>query len=105
MDGVGGETEQWAIGLLKPWSGAKYVTLVTPLLLNTDSMGLLNGVFNAGFTLHSTAVQVNISKNNLRSSTLQKTWLMRKITLQFMVGSLKQLTLQRMHAALLHIPK
>uniref|UniRef100_A0A3Q3XB63 NAD(P)H oxidoreductase RTN4IP1, mitochondrial n=1 Tax=Mola mola TaxID=94237 RepID=A0A3Q3XB63_MOLML len=43
LDGVGGETEQWAMGMLKPWSGAKYITLVTPLLLNTDSMGLLQG--------------------------------------------------------------
>lgn len=62
LDGVGGETEQWAMGALKPWSGAKYVTLVTPLLLNTDSMGLLQGTFHAGFTLHSMAIQVNISK-------------------------------------------
>lgn len=58
LDGVGGETEQWAMGLLKPWSGAKYVTLVTPLLHNTDSMGLLNGTFQAGLSLQSTAFQV-----------------------------------------------
>lgn len=62
LDSVGGETEQWAVGMLKPWSGAKYVTLVTPLLLNTDSMGLLDGVFHAGFTLHSKAIQVSMSK-------------------------------------------
>lgn len=61
LDGVGGETEQWAMGLLKPWSGAKYVTLVTPLMLNTDSLGLLHGALNSGFTLQSTALQVNIS--------------------------------------------
>lgn len=61
IDCVGGDTERWAMGLLKPWSGAKYITLVTPLLLNTDSMGLLNGTFNAVFTLHSKAVQVNMS--------------------------------------------
>ncbi|XP_008287306.1 reticulon-4-interacting protein 1 homolog, mitochondrial-like [Stegastes partitus] len=57
FDGVGGDTEQYAMGLLKPWSGAKYVTLVTPLLLNTDSMGLLDGTLHAGFTLHSKAIQ------------------------------------------------
>ncbi|XP_070781601.1 reticulon-4-interacting protein 1 homolog, mitochondrial-like [Enoplosus armatus] len=61
LDSVGGETEQWAMGMLKPWSGAKYVTLVTPLLLNTDSMGLLDGTFHAGFTLHSKAIQNIIS--------------------------------------------
>lgn len=65
LDGVGGETEQWAMGMLKLWSGAKYVTLVTPLLLNTDSMGLLHGIFHAGFTLHSKAIQVNICETTL----------------------------------------
>lgn len=59
LDNVGGETEQWATGLLKPWSGAKYVTLVTPLLQSTDSMGLLDGTLHAGFTLHSKAIQVH----------------------------------------------
>lgn len=61
LDNVGGETEQWAMGMLKPWSGAKYVTLVTPFLLNTDSMGLLDGTVHAGFTLHSKAIQNLIS--------------------------------------------
>lgn len=66
LDNVGGETEQWVIGMLKPWSGAKYITLVTPLLHNTDSMGLLDGMFHAGFTLHSKAIQVNMSKTNFQ---------------------------------------
>lgn len=58
LDNVGGDTERWAMGLLKPWSGAKYITLVTPLLLNTDSMGLLDGTFHTGFTLQMKAMQV-----------------------------------------------
>lgn len=57
LDNVGGETEQWAMGLLKPWSGAKYVTLVTPLLLNTDSLGLMGGILQAGCSLHSKVIQ------------------------------------------------
>ncbi|XP_047429381.1 reticulon-4-interacting protein 1 homolog, mitochondrial-like [Mugil cephalus] len=61
LDNVGGETEQWAMDLLKPWSGAKYVTLVTPLLLNTDSMGLVDGALQAGVTLHNKAFQNIIS--------------------------------------------
>ncbi|KAM9339014.1 reticulon-4-interacting protein 1 homolog, mitochondrial-like [Symphorus nematophorus] len=61
LDSVGGETEQLAMGLLKPWSGAKYVTLVTPLLLNTDSMGVLEGTFNAVITLKSKLIQNMIS--------------------------------------------
>ncbi|XP_059213011.1 reticulon-4-interacting protein 1 homolog, mitochondrial-like [Centropristis striata] len=64
LDSVGGETEQWAMELLKPWSGAKYVTLVTPLLSSTDSMGLLDGVFQAGSTLHNKAIQ-NIISNGV----------------------------------------
>lgn len=68
LDGVGGGTEQWAMGLLKPWSGAKYVTLVTPLLHDTDSLGLLNGTFQAGLSLHNTAFQVNNQQNRAISS-------------------------------------
>ncbi|KAG7508584.1 reticulon-4-interacting protein 1-like, mitochondrial-like [Solea senegalensis] len=61
LDNIGGDTEEWAMGLLKPWSGAKYTTLVTPLLLNTDSMGLLDGAINAGVTLCTKALQEVIS--------------------------------------------
>lgn len=61
IDCVGGDTEQWAMDLLKPWSGAKYVTLVTPLLLNTDSMGLMDGTLKAVFTLQSKVIQNIIS--------------------------------------------
>ncbi|XP_014898200.1 reticulon-4-interacting protein 1 homolog, mitochondrial-like [Poecilia latipinna] len=57
LDNVGGDTEEWATRLLKPWSGAKYVTLVSPLLLNTDSMGVLDGSLHAGLTLHNKAFQ------------------------------------------------
>ncbi|XP_028996947.1 reticulon-4-interacting protein 1 homolog, mitochondrial-like [Betta splendens] len=57
LDNVGGETEQWAMGLLKPWSGAKYITLVTPLLFNTDSMGLLDGTVQTGLALQKKAIQ------------------------------------------------
>lgn len=65
LDNVGGDTEQWAMALLKPWSGAKYITLVTPLLLNTDSMGLLDGTFHTGFTLQKKSIQVNMGKKKL----------------------------------------
>ncbi|XP_061603099.1 reticulon-4-interacting protein 1 homolog, mitochondrial-like [Cololabis saira] len=61
LDTVGGDTEEWAMHLLKPWSGAKYVTLVSPFLLNTDSMGLFDGTCNAGLTLHNKAFQNIIS--------------------------------------------
>lgn len=64
IDCVGGDTEQWAMDLLKPWSGAKYVTLVTPLLLNTDSMGLMDGTLKAVFTLQSKVIQVNMGVNS-----------------------------------------
>uniref|UniRef100_A0A4W5RAT5 Reticulon 4 interacting protein 1 n=1 Tax=Hucho hucho TaxID=62062 RepID=A0A4W5RAT5_9TELE len=36
LDNVGADTESWALGLLKPWCGTKYVTLVTPFLRNTN---------------------------------------------------------------------
>lgn len=68
LDNVGGDTDKWATKLLKPWSGAKYVTLVSPLLLNTDSMGLLDGTFQAGFTLHNKAI------HNILSSGVFYRW-------------------------------
>ncbi|CAB1342665.1 unnamed protein product [Coregonus sp. 'balchen'] len=46
----------WALGMLKSWSGAKYVTLVTPFLLNIDSMGLLEGAVHSGLNLHQKAI-------------------------------------------------
>lgn len=68
LDNVGGDTELMALGLLKPWCGAKYVTLVTPFLLNTDSMGLLDGAIHSGLTLHSKAIQVHVT---LHSKAIQ----------------------------------
>lgn len=57
LDNVGGDTEQWAPALLRPWSGSKYVTLVSPLLSSTDHSGLLGGGLQAGCTLHNKALQ------------------------------------------------
>ncbi|XP_051503239.1 reticulon-4-interacting protein 1 homolog, mitochondrial-like [Myxocyprinus asiaticus] len=51
LDNIGGETEKWALGLLKPWNGAKYVTLVTPFLHNTDLLGLADGMMQSGVTI------------------------------------------------------
>lgn len=61
LDNVGGDTEQWALGLLKSWSGSKYVTLVSPLLSRTDHSGLLSGGIQAGCTLHNKALQSMMS--------------------------------------------
>ncbi|XP_078736640.1 NAD(P)H oxidoreductase RTN4IP1, mitochondrial [Lampetra fluviatilis] len=51
LDGVGGSLEQWALRCLRPWTSAKYVTLVTPLLLNADRFGLGDGMVKSGLTL------------------------------------------------------
>lgn len=51
LDNVGGATEDWALDLLKPWAGAKYVTLVTPFLLNTDRLGVADGMMQNGATM------------------------------------------------------
>ncbi|XP_029531016.1 reticulon-4-interacting protein 1 homolog, mitochondrial isoform X1 [Oncorhynchus nerka] len=57
LDNVGGDTESWALGLLKPWCGAKYVTLVTPFLRNTDRLGIADGMLQTGFTVASKALK------------------------------------------------
>lgn len=51
LDNIGGETEKWALDFLKPWNGAKYVTLVTPFLHNTDQLGLADGMMQSGVTI------------------------------------------------------
>ncbi|XP_029569699.1 NAD(P)H oxidoreductase RTN4IP1, mitochondrial [Salmo trutta] len=57
LDNVGGDTESWALGLLKPWCGAKYVTLVTPFLCNTDRLGIADGMLQTGVTVASKALK------------------------------------------------
>ncbi|XP_056151914.1 reticulon-4-interacting protein 1 homolog, mitochondrial [Lampris incognitus] len=57
LDNVGGDTERWALGLLKPWSGAKYVTLVTPFLQNTDMLGIADGMLQTGATMATKALK------------------------------------------------
>ncbi|KAK5916460.1 hypothetical protein CgunFtcFv8_011440 [Champsocephalus gunnari] len=57
LDNVGGETERWALTLLKPWSGAKYVTLVTPFLQNTDLLGIADGMMQNAATVATKALK------------------------------------------------
>ncbi|KAI4883028.1 hypothetical protein NFI96_012491 [Prochilodus magdalenae] len=57
LDNIGGETESWALGLLKPWCGAKYVTLVTPFLRNTDHLGIADGMMQTGVTIATKALK------------------------------------------------
>ncbi|KAL1770402.1 reticulon-4-interacting protein 1, mitochondrial isoform X1 [Sigmodon hispidus] len=51
LDNVGGSTETWALNFLKKWSGATYVTLVTPFLLNMDKLGIADGMLQTGVTM------------------------------------------------------
>ncbi|XP_047467648.1 reticulon-4-interacting protein 1 homolog, mitochondrial [Mugil cephalus] len=51
LDNIGGDTERWALNLLKPWCGAKYVTLVTPFLQNTDRLGIADGMMQTAATV------------------------------------------------------
>ncbi|KAF2974876.1 hypothetical protein EK904_014409 [Melospiza melodia maxima] len=53
LDNVGGSTEKWALDLLKKWSGATYVTLVTPFLINMDRLGVADGMLQTGVTVGS----------------------------------------------------
>lgn len=60
LDNVGGSTETWALNLLKKWSGATYVTLVTPFLLNMDRLGIADGMLQTGVTMGSKTLKVRI---------------------------------------------
>ncbi|CAG5866194.1 unnamed protein product [Menidia menidia] len=57
LDNIGGDTERWALGLLKPWSGAKYVTLVTPFMQNTDLLGIADGMMQTAATVATKALK------------------------------------------------
>ncbi|XP_055012688.1 reticulon-4-interacting protein 1 homolog, mitochondrial isoform X2 [Boleophthalmus pectinirostris] len=57
LDNIGGDTEQWALELLKPWTGAKYVTLVTPFLQNTDQLGIADGMMQTAATMTTKALK------------------------------------------------
>ncbi|NWS69323.1 RT4I1 protein, partial [Crotophaga sulcirostris] len=57
LDNVGGSTEKWALNLLKKWSGATYVTLVTPFLINMDKLGVADGMLQTGITVGSKTVK------------------------------------------------
>lgn len=46
--------------LLKPWSGAKYVTLVTPFMQNTDRLGVADGMMQSAATAASKALKVSL---------------------------------------------
>ncbi|KAM4042170.1 NAD(P)H oxidoreductase RTN4IP1, mitochondrial isoform 2-T2 [Anomaloglossus baeobatrachus] len=53
LDNIGGTHEELALQFLKPWSGASYVTLVTPFLYNNDQLGIADGMMRTGVTLAS----------------------------------------------------
>uniref|UniRef100_A0A3Q3WCC5 Enoyl reductase (ER) domain-containing protein n=1 Tax=Mola mola TaxID=94237 RepID=A0A3Q3WCC5_MOLML len=57
LDNIGGDTECWALNLLKPWSGAKYVALVTPFLQNTDRLGIADGMMQTAATMACKALK------------------------------------------------
>ncbi|XP_039385159.1 reticulon-4-interacting protein 1, mitochondrial isoform X4 [Mauremys reevesii] len=57
LDNVGGPTEKWSPDFLKKWSGATYVTLVTPFLLNLDRLGVADGMLQTGITIGTKAVK------------------------------------------------
>lgn len=57
LDNIGGDTQRWALDLLKPWTGAKYVTLVTPFLQNTDRLGIADGMMQTAATVATKALK------------------------------------------------
>ncbi|KAM5164359.1 NAD(P)H oxidoreductase RTN4IP1, mitochondrial [Mantella aurantiaca] len=66
LDNVGGTSEELALKYLKPWSGASYCTLVTPLLYNTDRLGIADGMMRTGITLGSKVIKHLCKGNHYR---------------------------------------
>ncbi|XP_067402647.1 reticulon-4-interacting protein 1, mitochondrial [Emydura macquarii macquarii] len=57
LDNIGGSTENWSLNFLKKWSGATYVTLITPFLLNVDRLGVADGMLQTGVTVGTKAIK------------------------------------------------
>lgn len=68
LDNVGGSTETWALNFLRKWSGATYVTLVTPFLLNMDRLGIADGMLQTGVTVGSKTLKVGVESWLARAS-------------------------------------
>ena len=66
LDAVGGSTADDSFGLLKKWTNAKLVTIVTPLLRNVDSMGFVPGAAQSAFALGSNLLRVSQSFGHIR---------------------------------------
>ncbi|XP_072034513.1 reticulon-4-interacting protein 1 homolog, mitochondrial-like [Amphiura filiformis] len=58
VDGVGGQTEEYSLGLLKHSSDAKYLSLRSPIMLETDSLGLVRGGVSAGLQMIQKSVKL-----------------------------------------------
>ncbi len=58
LDSVGGQTEDYSVGLLKNSKDARYVSLRSPLMVETDSMGLLRGGVSAGMKMFQKSVKL-----------------------------------------------
>eukprot|EP00057_Strongylocentrotus_purpuratus_P003345 XP_003726457.1 PREDICTED: reticulon-4-interacting protein 1, mitochondrial-like [Strongylocentrotus purpuratus] len=59
LDTVGGNTEQYAMKAMNKGKGAQYVTLVSPLMVETDKQGLVRGSLSASWTLFNKTRQAS----------------------------------------------
>ena len=59
LDTVGGDTPHYSLDLLKTWRNSKYVSIVSPLLSNTDSLGVPGGLLKSIGSLGSHLLKVN----------------------------------------------
>ena len=58
LDPVGGDVKDQSIDGLKTWSNAKYVSLVMPLLPDTDKYGIPGGLLQSATSLGGNLLQV-----------------------------------------------
>lgn len=65
LDAVGGSTADDSFSLLKKWTNAKLVTIVTPLLRNVDSMGFVPGAAQSVFALGSNVLRVSLNSGDI----------------------------------------
>ncbi|XP_077977287.1 NAD(P)H oxidoreductase RTN4IP1, mitochondrial-like [Glandiceps talaboti] len=57
VDTLGGTTQQHSMEILKKWSNANYVTVVSSLLKDTDQYGLVPGLASAGLSMATNTIK------------------------------------------------
>lgn len=73
LDPLGGDTPSFTLDVMKSWTGAKYVSLVMPVLPSTDKLGLIGGLAQSVVDFNFSAIKVCLNNVKLKSKIFNDT--------------------------------